>query len=238
MAAIRQRTVDVYKAFLGRREFDPIRASVDAELVPLVESVLEDGRFMPFRLIQAGKIAERMGELAEWLEVEGGDHRLVALLKRCYDLKYPRFGTSGLRGRWGVDFTEIKARQTALAICQYLNNYDVPDFVTPREDLSGKWMVIGYDGRRNSTTVADWLAEVALANGLGVYMACRPTPTPAIAFFATEYLGKEHVASIMNCTASHNPSDWQGIKFNPKEGYPAPTQPGRAKTLADPGSRR
>ncbi len=223
MEEIRTRTVAVMKTFLARPEFDPIRESVQRELVPLAESVLEEDRFMPFRVIQAGKIAERMGELAAWLRSEGGDPGLIHLLHGCADLKYPRFGTSGLRGRWGEDFHELRARRTALAISQYLNNYDIPDYVTPRENLAGKWVVIGYDGRRNSPLVAEWLAEVALANGFRVYMAARPTPTPVLAFFATEYLGKDNIAGILNCTASHNPSDWQGIKFNPKEGYPAPS---------------
>ena len=31
------------------------------------------------------------------------------------------------------------------------------------------------------------------------------------------------VAGLLICTASHNPPEWQGIKFNPRLGYPAPT---------------
>ncbi len=223
MRAIRERVVEVYASFFRRAEFNEIRESIDEEVLPLTRSVLEEGRFMPFRLIQVAKLAERMAELAMWLDEAGGPEKLVALLLSFSDMKYPRFGTSGLRGRWQEDFTEIIARRTALAVCQYLNLYDVPEFVTPYEDLSGKILVIGYDGRRNSTTVADWLAEVALANGFSVHMTSRPTPTPVIAYYETEYLGKDNVAGVLNCTASHNPPEWQGIKFNPKEGYPAPT---------------
>ena len=101
------------------------------------------------------------------------------------------------------------------------------DHALTMKDLTDAHMlrthVIGYDGRRNSPRVANWFAEVAIQNGYRAYISSRPTPTPAIAYFATQHVGKEHIAGIVNCTASHNPSDWQGIKFNPKEGYPAPT---------------
>jgi phosphoglucomutase len=229
LEAIRVRAVEVGKALFGRPEFDPMRASIDAEIVPLLDSVVEvfgdeHDRIMPFRVIQVGKIAERLLELAEWLRHGGDQPALVGLLESFYEMKYPRFGTSGLRGRWNVDFTETRARRTVKAICDYLSDVDVPGYVIPQaRDLTGKWIVIGFDGRRNSPRVANWFAEVAIQNGYRVYISSRPTPTPAIAYFATQHLGKEHIAGIVNCTASHNPSDWQGIKFNPKEGYPAPT---------------
>lgn len=224
MAALRELAVAAFHSYFARTEFEPIRQSIEVELLPLIDSVLEEKRFMGFRLIQVGKLAENMAVLAMWLEADPAQASLVELLRACADMKYPRFGTSGLRGRWGEDFTEIRARRTALAVSQYLNNYDVPPYIDPRENLSGKWICVCYDGRRNSPRVAEWLAEVALAHGFRVYLAARPTPTPVLAVFATEIVGKENVAGIMNCTASHNPSDWQGIKFNPKEGYPAPSE--------------
>lgn len=233
MAAIRLRAVDVSKVLFGRREFDRIRESINAEIIPLLESAIEavggeSDRFMPFRIIEVSMVAEHLLELATWLE-EADDHKpgdaeLIGLLRNFYALKYPRFGTSGLRGRWNIDFTQIKARRTAQAVYQYMAAIGIPDFVVPRaQQLSGKWVIIGYDGRRNSDVVARWLAEIAIQNGFGVYLGSLPAPTPAIIFQAVERVGKENIAGILNCTASHNPSEWQGIKFNPKEGYPAPT---------------
>ncbi len=233
MEALRIRAIEVSKTLFARPEFDPLRHSLDAEILPLLDAAVEahgdeHDRFMPFRIVQISKVAEHLLELGIWLEEDssGGaeEARLIDLLHGLYELKYPRFGTSGLRGRWDVDFTRVKAGRTAQAICQYLSDIDIPDYVIPpAESLTGKWMVFGYDGRRNSERVASWLAGVALQNGFPVYMASRPTPTPALAYFATEHLGKDNIAGIINCTASHNPSDWQGIKFNPREGYPAPT---------------
>lgn len=231
MEALRIKAVGASRALFALPVFGPIHESIQQEIYPLLDVAIETfgeehDQYMSFRIIQVGKVAERLLELAEWLEdrESAGRQELIALLHACYDLKYPRFGTSGLRGVWNKDFTEIKVRRTAQVICEYLAGVDIPDYVIPRaHDRSGKWIVTGYDGRRNSQKVVGWLAEVALANGFPVYMASRPTPTPAIAFFATEVVGKHNVAGIINCTASHNPPDWQGIKFNPNEGYAAPT---------------
>lgn len=234
MEGLRTQAVEVTKILFQRKVFDPLRQSINAEIFPLLDRAVEvhgteHDRFMPFRIIHIGNIAERLLELAIWLsEVNFNDTQehaeLIILLQKFYELKYPRFGTSGLRGRWNVDFTEIRAKRTAQAICLYLAGLDIPDYVIPRaQRLTGKWVVVGYDGRRNSIKVAEWLAETALANGFQVYVASRPVPTPAITYHATEFIGIENVAGILNCTASHNPSDWQGIKFNPREGYPAAT---------------
>lgn len=92
-----------------------------------------------------------------------------------------------------------------------------------RENLAGRKIVIGYDTRRNADRVAEWTAQVCLANGFQVEFANRDTPTPALAFYLTEALPPDEVAGLIICTASHNPPEWQGIKFNPRLGYPAPT---------------
>jgi phosphomannomutase len=44
-----------------------------------------------------------------------------------------------------------------------------------------------------------------------------------VVFYETDVLPPEEVAGLIICTASHNPPEWQGIKFNPRLGYPAPT---------------
>jgi phosphomannomutase len=71
--------------------------------------------------------------------------------------------------------------------------------------------------------VAEWAAQVCLANGFKVDLANRDTPTPALVYYLTDYLDPDEVAGLINCTASHNPPEWQGVKFNPRQGYPAPT---------------
>jgi len=216
--ALRGQARDAAKAFFRRPEFTPLAEDIQWEIFPLLDSFLEPDRFMPFRVIQAGKVAEHLYSFVERTE----DRNLQELLQQLYAMKYPRFGTSGWRGRWGQEFTEAKARQVAQAICEYLNAAEVPAFVGG-EDRSGYPVLVGYDSRKHADRVARWVAEVCLANGFRVVLMARDTPTPALIYYGIEHMGSDQIAGIINCTASHNPFEWQGIKFNPRQGWPAPT---------------
>ncbi|MCJ7694401.1 MAG: hypothetical protein MUO40_03160, partial [Anaerolineaceae bacterium] len=224
---LRWKAIGLATKYLLNPVFDSLRASIDHEIIPLLDSMdtqLDPDRFMPFRVIQIGNIYERLYGLRlrtnEALLV--GMPGKVGLLREIYDRKYLRFGTSGVRGRWNEDFTERRSRQVVQAICDYLNDVDVPDFVG-REDRSGRRMIVGYDARRNADKVAGWVAETCLANGFSVDLSTRDEPTPAVVFYETDVLPPDEVAGLIICTASHNPPEWQGIKFNPRLGYPAPT---------------
>ena len=181
-------------------------------------------RYMPFRVIQIGNIIERLYNF----KVRTKDGRLnddntdSGLLKAIYKFKYLRFGTSGVRGLWKRDFTEKRAKQVVQAICEYLNNFELPEYLKG-ESLAGKKIVIGYDSRLNANHVAEWAAQVCLQNGFSVELANRDTPTPALVYWLTDYHTENEVAGLINMTASHNPPEWQGIKFNPRQGWPAPT---------------
>ena len=226
-AAMRKRAIQLAKKYFQSPVFESLRDDINQEIVPLLESMdyeTSPSRFMPFRVVQIGNIYERLFGF----RIRSLDPRLVGdqvrpgLLRSIYDRKYLRFGTSGVRGRWGNDFTERRARQVVQAVCDFLNDVDVPDYVG-RENLAGRKIVIGYDTRLNADRVAEWSAEVCLANGFKVEFANRDTPTPALVYYLTDHLRPEEVAGLLNCTASHNPPEWQGIKFNPRLGYPAPT---------------
>ena len=123
-----------------------------------------------------------------------------------------RFGTSGYRGRWGIEFTQAVARDIAQAIC---------DFLTDVDGRAGKIIVIGYDSRLHADTMASWCAEVALQNGFQVHLTDRDTPTPVLAYYAGDVLG-DACAGVINCTSSHNPVEWQGIKFSLHDGSISP----------------
>ncbi len=123
-----------------------------------------------------------------------------------------RFGTSGFRGRWGKEYTEASVRATAQGICDHLND----------QGLAGTSIVVGYDSRLHADQAAAWASEVCLGNGYRVHLSSRDTPTPTLAYYATQALADETVAGIINCTASHNPVEWHGIKFSPGSGEPAP----------------
>ena len=91
------------------------------------------------------------------------------------------------------------------------------------KNLSGRIVVLGHDTRRNSDVVTRWAAETCLANGFRLHIGDRDVPTPALAYYETEVVPEDEIAGLIIATASHNPPEWQGIKFNPRLGYPAPT---------------
>lgn len=124
-----------------------------------------------------------------------------------------QFGTSGFRGRWGIEYTEPVVRDIAQAICDYLSE----------EGLAGKIVTIGYDSREHADMAARWCADVACANGFAVHLTSRDTPTPALAYYAGDVL-KDMSAGVINCTASHNPIDWHGLKFSLRDGSISPPQ--------------
>ena len=226
MAALRERAGGLIKLYLSRPVFAPLKQSIEDEIMPLVDSMDESGpdRYMGFRVIQIGNIVERLYNF----KIRTNDKDLVGgkgnggLLKAIYDFKYLRFGTSGVRGLWQRDFTEKRAKQVVQAICEYLTNKDLPPYLKG-EDLSGRKIIVGYDSRLNANKVAEWVSQVALANGFKIDFANRDTPTPALVYWLTEYHKEDEVAALINLTASHNPPEWQGIKFNPRQGWPAPT---------------
>ncbi len=224
---LRKKAIQIAKRYFLTPLYQTLWTDLQNEIFPLFDTMnpdLDAQRFMPFRVIQIGNIAERLYgfRIRTKDSVLIGSDRQFGLLREIYDRKYLRFGTSGVRGRWMLDFTEQRAKQVTQAVCEFLKAQNFPAYVGA-EDLSGKRIVIGYDSRKNARLVADWVIEVCIANGFTVDITNRDTPTPALVYYLTDYLAPNEVAGLINCTASHNPPEWQGLKFNPRLGYPAPT---------------
>jgi len=119
------------------------------------------------------------------------------------------FGTDGWRARIGEDFNEQNVETLASSVCQYL----VEAGNVPSENR----LVVGYDTRRDSEAFASKVANIASSIGFAVLMPDRDTPTPAIAFSVRHW---KACGGIM-ITASHNPPDWNGMKFIPSYAGPA-----------------
>jgi phosphomannomutase len=113
------------------------------------------------------------------------------------------FGTDGWRGIIADDFTDENVRVAARAIARY---------VVEQEDAS-RGICIAYDTRFLSRHFAEIVAEVAAAAGIPVRLADRITPTPALSY-AVKHL---RAAGGVMITSSHNPYQWNGVKF--KAGY-------------------
>jgi alpha-D-glucose phosphate-specific phosphoglucomutase len=120
-----------------------------------------------------------------------------------------KFGTDGWRAVLADDFTFDNVRRVAAAIASY---------VLKNED-GAKGLVIGYDTRFLSQRFAETVAEVAAAAGIPVKLANDYTPTPAVSF-AIRHFG---AAGGVVVTSSHNPWNWNGIKYKASYGGSATT---------------
>jgi alpha-D-glucose phosphate-specific phosphoglucomutase len=114
------------------------------------------------------------------------------------------FGTDGWRGLIAEDFTFANVRVVAAAIANYVHHH---------EDAS-RGVCIGWDTRFLSENFAVTVAETLAASGIPVKLADRVTPTPALSF-AVRDLG---AAGGVMITSSHNPAQWNGVKFKASYG--------------------
>ncbi len=116
------------------------------------------------------------------------------------------FGTSGWRGIIAEDFTFPGVRRASKAIASHL-----------RAHTKAPVVIIGYDTRFFSEDFARSSAAVLRSDGCRVLLCGAPTPTPAIAHAIIH--GK--LDGGVNITASHNPAQYNGLKFSGSDGGPA-----------------
>ncbi|MFZ3062824.1 MAG: phosphoglucomutase/phosphomannomutase family protein, partial [Actinomycetota bacterium] len=122
------------------------------------------------------------------------------------------FGTDGWRGIIADDFTFENVRVVAQAICDYILVSSPKSEVrrrlpTPNSQL--RTIVVGYDTRFLSDRLAREAACVAAANGIKVLLTEGFAPTPAISYAVVD---RRTDGAIM-LTASHNPPQYNGLKF-------------------------
>jgi len=110
-----------------------------------------------------------------------------------------KFGTDGWRGLIADDFSFDNVRHVAGAIAGY---------VLKNED-SKRGVIVGYDARFASPRAAQIVAEVLTEGGIPVKLANDYTPTPAVSY-AVKHQG---AAGGVMVTSSHNPWNWNGVKF-------------------------
>jgi phosphomannomutase len=110
-----------------------------------------------------------------------------------------KFGTDGWRGIIADDFTFDNVRRVAGAIASYVAKY---------EDAK-RGVFLGYDTRFASQRAAQVAAEVIASAGIPVKIATDYTPTPAVSY-AVKTNG---AAGGVMVTSSHNPWNWNGVKF-------------------------
>jgi alpha-D-glucose phosphate-specific phosphoglucomutase len=126
-----------------------------------------------------------------------------------------KFGTSGWRGLIARDFTFDNVRVATQGIADYLKD----ELKNKKSPLHGRKpvVIIGHDTRFLGHEFALAVAEVLSANGLKPLLCERDAPTPVIAHTIR---ARKAIGGI-NMTASHNPAEWQGLKFSTYNGAPA-----------------
>lgn len=118
------------------------------------------------------------------------------------------FGTDGFRGIIAREFTFETLERIISAINLYVKNS------YKRE----RTFIVGYDPRFMARDFAKFCANLLKNYGFKVVLSSKIVPTPIVAYQAKYY--PDSIGAIM-LTASHNPKEYQGIKFIPNYAGPA-----------------
>jgi alpha-D-glucose phosphate-specific phosphoglucomutase len=126
-----------------------------------------------------------------------------------------KFGTSGWRGLIARDFTFDNVRLATQGIADFLNS----EIRNPKSPIFNRKPVVimGHDTRFLGREFSLAAAEVLAANGLIPLLCNRDAPTPVIA----HTIRNRKAIGGINMTASHNPAEYQGLKFSTHHGAPA-----------------
>jgi phosphoglucomutase len=118
-----------------------------------------------------------------------------------------KFGTSGWRGIIGEDFTFANVRIAMQGIANYLK----------KSGQKGSGVIVAYDTRFLSEKFSSEAAKILAFNDIHAFLCTRDVPTPCVSF---ETVRRKAMGAI-NFTASHNPPEYNGLKFSTANGAPA-----------------
>lgn len=113
-----------------------------------------------------------------------------------------KFGTDGWRAIIAEDFTFENVRYAAAGIAKYINEHGA----------ASKGLVVGYDTRFLSKEFAEAVIEVLTAAGVKIYLCSKAAPTPVISYNIITH----KAAGGIVITSSHNPPEWNGLKYKPE----------------------
>jgi alpha-D-glucose phosphate-specific phosphoglucomutase len=118
-----------------------------------------------------------------------------------------KFGTSGWRAVLAEEFTVANVRRAVTGIARYAAS----------QNPKGARLVVGRDPRFMGETFVDIAAGILEAHGIQPLVIAAPAPTPAISWEVM----RQKTDGAINFTASHNPPEYNGIKFSTPDGAPA-----------------
>src|SRR5712691_8221101 len=117
-----------------------------------------------------------------------------------------KFGTSGWRAIIADEFTYPNVRLATEAIGSWV-----------RRRKNSPMLLVGYDTRFASEHFGREVARVLSSQNIRVRLCSQAVPTPAVAFTIVH----EKLDGAINITASHNPGEYNGLKFSTSDGAPA-----------------
>ena len=121
-----------------------------------------------------------------------------------------KFGTSGWRAIVADGFTVANIRRAVAGIAAYVNTQPAPHRIPHR-------ILVGRDPRFLGESFVEETARVLAAAGITPILIPDAAPTPAIAHAVRTM----KTSGAINFTASHNPPEYNGIKFSTPDGAPA-----------------
>ena len=134
----------------------------------------------------------------------------MAVIKENIAIK---FGTSGWRGILAEDFTVANVRRALTGIARYV-------VAQPSVNEKQHRVLVGRDPRFMGETFVALSVQILGQHGIKPLVIEEAAPTPAISF---AILTMKTDGGI-NFTASHNPAEYNGIKFNTPDGAPSLVQ--------------
>ncbi|MHB8984276.1 MAG: phosphoglucomutase/phosphomannomutase family protein, partial [Carboxydocellales bacterium] len=118
-----------------------------------------------------------------------------------------KFGTDGWRAIMADQFTFDNVKIVIQAVADFLK----------AKQYEHKGVIVGYDTRFLAEKFAATAAEVLAANGIKVYLLDKAAPTPVTAYAIKVW----KTGGAVMFTASHNPPEYNGVKFIPEYAGPA-----------------
>jgi phosphoglucomutase len=122
-----------------------------------------------------------------------------------------KFGTSGWRAVIAEEFTFANVQRAVHGIARYVVSQK------SMRNSNGMEVIVGRDPRFLGETFCSMAADILSSYGITPLVIAEPTPTPAISYAVIQ----SKADGAINFTASHNPPEYNGIKFSTPDGAPS-----------------
>jgi phosphoglucomutase len=118
-----------------------------------------------------------------------------------------KFGTSGWRAVMAEEFTFANVHRAVHGIARYISS----------QKSNGAKVIVGRDPRFLGESFCAIAADILSSYGITPLIIAEPAPTPTISYAVIQ----SKADGAINFTASHNPPEYNGIKFSTPDGAPA-----------------